>query len=37
MGIEKEGITPEMIELEREKLKMVRTLREFKKMRKGQA
>ena len=32
MGVKKEDITPEMIELERVKLEGVRTLREFKKI-----
>ncbi|MCX5825646.1 MAG: hypothetical protein NTY86_19700 [Deltaproteobacteria bacterium] len=31
MGVKKDDITPEMIELERAKLEGVRTLREYKK------
>jgi hypothetical protein len=36
MGVENEDITAEMIELERAKLEGVRTLRELKKVTKGQ-
>ena len=34
MSVKKEDITPEMIEIEKAKLEGVRTLREFKKLKK---
>lgn len=37
MGIEKQDITPEMIELEKMKLEGVRTLKKLKKLTKGQS